>query len=479
MGTEPSKLRNELWRWTASEIAHGVRTRVISSREAVQSSLDRISQVNPKLNAIVELSEREALDAADQADKKVAGGDELGPLHGVPTALKMNTDQAGHVTADGVPAFKDLVASADSPQAANLRKAGAIFVGRTNTPAFSLRWFANNDLFGRTLNPWDKSRTPGGSSGGASSSVASGMVPISQGNDIGGSVRYPAYACGIYGIRPTVGRVAGWVGPADADQSLSFQSMWVQGPLARSIADLRLGLQVMAKPDPRDPWFAPVPLTGEPLKKPIRVGLVRGTEIVKPQPGVNDALDKAAKWLGNAGYQVEEVSVPALEEAYRLWYLLCLEELRPNLPLIEKEGDDGIRGAIATYFAAGKQWWSETPTLVDYMSGYARRGTLIGQLQQLFETYPILLMPVCAEAAFEQDADVLSLQRGIEVVRANWPLMAIPMLALPGLSAPIHVANGLPVGVQLVGRRFREDVLLEAGEVLEAHTEVTTPIDPR
>ncbi len=479
MSVDHSKSQSELWRWTASELAHGIRTRAISSREAVGSSLARIAQVNPKLNAIVEVSEKEALQAADEADKKVAEGGELGPLHGVPTALKMNTDQAGHVTADGVPAFKDLMVSTDSPQAASLRKAGAIFVGRTNTPAFSLRWFANNDLYGRTLNPWDSKRTPGGSSGGASSSVASGMVALGQGNDIGGSVRFPAYACGIYGIRPTVGRVSGWVGPADGDQCLSFQSMWVQGPLARSIADLRLGLQAMAQPDSRDAWYAPVPLNGDPLKKPIRVGLYRGNEIVKPQPAVNDALDKAAKWLGEAGYQVEEVKIPAMEEAYSLWYLLCLEELRPQLPLIEKEGDAGIRGAVATYYASARKWWAEKPTLVDYMNGYARRGTLIAQLQRLFETYPILLMPVSAEAAFEQDADFSSLERGKEVVRANWPLMAVPMLALPGLTVPVHVADGLPVGVQLAGRRFREDVLFDAGEVIEARTSVKTPIDPR
>jgi amidase len=255
--------------------------------------------------------------------------------------------------------------------------------------------------------------------------------------------------------------------------------MWVQGPLARSIADLRLGLQAMSRADSRDAWHAPVPLTGEPLKKPIRVGLVRGSEIVKPHAGVNEALDRAAKWLGDAGYIVEEIAVPEFEEAYRLWYLLCLEELRPHLPLMDKEGDDGIRGAIRTYYESARQWWAQAPTLVDYMNGYARRGTLIARMQKLFENYPILLTPVSAEPAFEQDADFLSLDRGKQVVRANWPLMAIPMLALPGLSAPVHLSNGLPVGVQLVGRRFREDVLLEAGEIIEARTEVKTPIDPR
>lgn len=469
----------EIWRWTATEIAHGVRTGAISAREAVQSSLNRIEDTNPALNAIVELSAGEALAAADEADRMVKRGDELGPLHGVPVTIKMNTDQAGHATVDGVLAYKNAMAEADSPQVKSLRDAGGIMVGRTNTPAFSLRWFANNDVYGRTLSPWNRDHTPGGSSGGASSSVAAGMVPISHGNDIGGSIRYPAYACGIYGIRPTVGRVSGWVGPADGDQSLSFQSMWVQGPIARSVSDLRLGLQAMSKPDFRDPWFAPAPLTGAPLRRPIKVGVVRGEEIVKLHPGVAQAIDKAAGWLKDAGYQVEEIKVPAFEEAYKLWYLLCIEELRPQVPFMHKEGDDGIRGVFETYFAAARQWWPELPTLGDYMKGYARRGTLIAQVQKIFQEYPILLLPISAEPPFEQDADYLNRDRGVEVIRANWGAMAIPMLSLPGISAPVHVFNGLPCGVQMIGPKFREDILLTAGEVLEARTDVRTPIDPR
>src|SRR5699024_9136974 len=141
-------------------------------------------------------------------DRRRAAGEKLGPLHGVPVAIKINSDQAGYATTQGVVAFKEAIAAEDSPHVASLRRAGAVLMGRSNSPAFAYRWFTNNDLHGRTLNPWDASRTPGGSSGGASSAVASGMVPIAGGNDIGGSVRYPAYACGVVGLRPTVGRVA-------------------------------------------------------------------------------------------------------------------------------------------------------------------------------------------------------------------------------------------------------------------------------
>lgn len=253
------------------------------SREVVQSSLDRIAEVNPKLNALVEVYAEEALHNTDRADRAVSAGEELGSLHGIPMSIKINSDEKGKATTSGVVAFKNNIAAEDAPHVANLRRAGAIFVGRNNSPAFSYRWFTNNDLHGRTLNPWDHSRTPGGSSGGAAAAVASGMMPIAGGKDIGGSVRYPAYACGIMGIRPTIGRVPSRYGSVDQDQSLSVQMMLTQGPLARTVEDLRLALQAMSHFHPRDPIRASVPLSAQPLKGPIRVGLLRDVNVAKWQ----------------------------------------------------------------------------------------------------------------------------------------------------------------------------------------------------
>jgi amidase len=478
LGTKQQKGTEVLWQWTAVELAYSIRTRLISSHEAVTSCLARIEQVNPRVNALVEVSVEEALAAADAADKAVSAGEPLGPLHGVPVAIKVNSDQAGHATTNGVRAFKDNIASADSPHVANLRKAGAVFVGRSNTPAFSYRWFTTNDLHGRTLNPWDASRTPGGSSGGAAAAVATGMVPVAHGNDIGGSVRHPAYACGVAGLRPTVGRVPGWYGPPDQDEALSVQSMLVQGPLARTIADLRVFLAGMTDFDPRDPFYAPVPLTGEPLQRPIRVGLLRDVDVAKPEPAVNRALDTAAAWLTDAGYVVEEVDLPLFAEAYRLWWLLCMEEFRQIMPLVEQVGDEGMKRAAAHYYAVAQDWWGPAPSLAQYMQGYARRGTLIGQLQQFLQDHPLVLLPVSAEQAFEQDADIASVDRARRVMAAQWSMMAIPILGFPALSVPTSVVGGLPVGVQLLGRRFREDTLFDAAEVLEAHADIVTPIDP-
>ena len=466
----------ELWRWSATDIAQAIRTRVISSREATLACLDRIDQTNAHINALVDVSREEALQAADAADRAVAAGESLGALHGVPVSIKVNSDQRGHATTHGVREFKDAVASEDGPHVANLRKAGAVFVGRSNTPAFSYRWFTNNDLHGRTLNPWDAARTPGGSSGGAAAAVATGMVPIAHGNDIGGSIRQPAYCCGVTGLRPTVGRIPSWYGPADQDQALSVQTMLTQGPLARHVRDLHLALVAMSDFDPRDALHARAPLRGDALARPIRVGLLRDAGAATPCAAVNQALDTSAQWLRDAGYQIDEIEDPVFGEAYRLWYLLAMEEFRQLMPLVEKIGDEGMQTAARHYYAVAREWWGDRPSLEQYMNGYARRGTLISKLQRFLLDHPLILLPVSAEQAFEQDADIHSVDSMRRVMAANWSMMAIPMLGFPALAVPTGLANGLPVGVQLLGQRFREDTLLDAGEVIEARAGILTPV---
>jgi amidase len=469
----------ELWRWPAARLAHAIATAQISSREAVQSCLDRIAAVNPQLNALVEVSAEEAREAAAEADRQVAAGTPLAPLHGVPVTTKMNSDQAGHATTNGVAALKDDVAEVDSPQVASLRRAGAILVGRSNTPSFSFRWITNNDIHGRTLNPWDATRTPGGSSGGAASSVAAGMTPIAHGNDIGGSVRYPAYACGVVGLRPTVGRVSSMHRlPEGADPMLAFPSMGVEGPLARSIEDVRLALRCMAAPDARDPVHVPGVTAPPPAPRPLRVGMVRDVGVAAPTSGVNAALDQAAAWLGDAGYVVEEVELPLLGEAYRLWWLLVMEEFRLVMPMVEQFGDDGIKRAAQHYYQVRAEMFGEEPGLTRYMTGYGRRWTLIRQLSEFMERYSTILLPVSSEQAFEQDADLVGVDRMREVIAAQWSMMAVPLLGFPGLAVPTGVADGLPVGVQLLGRRFDEEALLDAGAVIEARAGAFTPIDP-
>ena len=263
---------NDLWALTATEMATLIRQRDVSAREVTESTLSRIDHVNPGCNAIVERCDDEALASADAIDQALALGLDPGPMAGVPVTIKVNTDQKGFATTNGLRIQRDLIAAEDSPVVSNLRKAGAVIVGRTNTPAFSLRWFTRNALHGHTTNPRVPGITPGGSSGGASAAVAAGMGPMAHGTDIAGSIRYPAYACGIHGLRPSLGRVPAFNGTGP-DRHIGAQLMAVSGPLARSIADLRLSLTAMAQPDLRDPWFIAAPMQGSPCPGAPRCAL--------------------------------------------------------------------------------------------------------------------------------------------------------------------------------------------------------------
>src|SRR5664279_3965282 len=293
-----------LWKWDAVALAEGIRARTISSREAVTACVERLRAVNPQLNAVTCDLTDAALAAADRADGAAARaaktGEPLGLLHGVPVTIKENVDQEGCATVNGVAAFRDLVASADSPVVANWKKAGAVIIGRTNTPAFSFRLDTVNDFRGRTYSPWSRTHTPGGSSGGAASSVAAGITPLAHGNDIAGSVRYPAYCNGLAGIRPSFGRVPAYNPTQTAERSMSSQLMSVQGPLARSVADVRLGLAAMSARDPRDPWWTLAPLEWPELPRPIRVAVVTEAHDLagaRLHPSVARALEQAAAAL--------------------------------------------------------------------------------------------------------------------------------------------------------------------------------------
>ncbi|MEU3463996.1 amidase [Streptomyces sp. NPDC006733] len=465
-----------LWDRSAAALAAGIRDKSFSATEVAQSFLARIDATNPALNALVDLRPDEALAQAAAADAAVAAGADLPPLHGVPVATKINTSQRGYASSHGVAAWAGAIAPQDAACVAALRDAGANLMGRSNSPAFAVRWFTANDLHGRTLNPWDSAHTPGGSSGGAAAAVAAGMVPIAQGNDIGGSVRFPAYCCGAVGLRPTMGLVSGSEprGAEEFDSPLSFQTMAVHGPLGWTVDDVRLGLHAMVTPDLCDPVGLPLrPPLGD--AGPVKVAIVRDVGLAKPHPVVNAALDDAARWLSEAGHDVEEVELPLLGEAARLWSLLLYEELRTMMPEIERFGDDAVRVSLASSFAAAAETWGERPTLDAYIKGYARRGTLISRLQQYLGADRVLMTPVAAEPPFEQDADLAGDARVRELLAAQWPMQAVPVLGFPAMSVPTGIRDGLPSGVQLIGGRFREDTLLHVATAIEARSPRTRP----
>jgi amidase len=468
---------DDIWRWSAIRIATAIRRRDISAREALESCLGRMAAVNPKLNAVTVDLSTSAREAADRADAAVASGDELGALHGVPVTVKENVDQQGSATTNGVVGFQSIVAREDSPIVANWRRAGAVILGRTNTPAFSFRLDTVNDLRGRTYSPWSQTHTPGGSSGGAASSVAAGITPLAHGNDIAGSVRFPAYCCGLAGIRPSFGRVPAYNPTQTAERSMSSQLMSVQGPLARSVADVRLGLAAMAARDPRDPWWTPAPIDGPVAPRPIRVAVVTEAHDlggVKLHPSVARALEQAAASMADAGYEIVDDRTPGFTRAKELWFEMQMPEFRHfSLPLIEKEGDDGIRTAVRFMF-------DNIPPAdaLSYMKSLAERARLIREWTLFLDRVPLVLAPICSEPVYRQGFDIESAERTAALWRECATMMAVPVLGLPAMAVPTGVVDGLPMGVQIVGPRFREDLCLAAGEAIEARAGDLTPIDP-
>ncbi|QBR00721.1 amidase [Paraburkholderia pallida] len=459
----------DIWRWEAWQIAEAIARGEISSREAVTSCLQRIDAVNPQINALTHINRESALRAADEADTKRASGEPLGALHGVPVTIKCNVDVTGEPTTHGVLAKRDLIAQTHSPVTSNMLKAGAVIVGRTNTPAFSMRWFTENALHGRTLNPWRSDITPGGSSGGASAAVAAGMCPVAHGNDLAGSVRYPAYACGVTGLRPTAGRVPSWTPSSGELRTFAAQFYAVQGPIARSVHDLRVSLAAMSARDTRDPNWVPAPLEGPAIAGPLRVALVDEIEGMTIAPPIREALQHAARWLEDAGYAVDRATPPDPREGFDIWMDVAMTEISQSFAqTIDEYGDDGAREALHAMLAK----YGGEPTLERYMTGLSRRDRLRRRWNAFFEQYPLVLMPTSLDLPFQWGMDREGVAVMARILDAQLPLKLISALNLPGLSVPIGLHEGVPVGVQIVSSAFREDLCLAAGEAIEQRAQM-------
>ncbi len=468
-------MHSELWKWDATALAEAIRKREISCVEAVTSCSRRMDEVNPQINAVVEDLSEQALLEAELADQMILRGEAVGPLHGVPITTKINVDQKGSATSNGVLAYRELLAEVDSPSVVNLKRSGAVIFGRTNTPCFSWRWFTDNALHGRTFNPWDPARTPGGSSGGAAAAVACGIGPVAHSNDQGGSIRYPAYACGVYGLRPTIGRAPAYNATASAERALIAQLTSTQGPTTRSVRDLALMMNVLSSADHRDPWWVPVPPLEPPRPSPCKVALFMNLPDTKISSDVADALRTAAAWLSEAGYKVEEAEPPHFAETARLWRDLLITEAEEGmLTWIEQLGDDPIRRATNAIKSN-----SSRLDLSAYVRAQARRSTILREWCVFFQTYELLLLPISSEQPFEVDADQAGGEVMLRLLNAQSPLLATAVLGLPGLAAPVGISSGLPTGVQLVAGRFQEDLLLGAARALEMSAPTITPIDPR
>lgn len=461
-----------LWRLSAQELAALVKSRKVSAKEAAVAALARLDAVNPAINAVVDHRPEDVLAQAASVDAAIARGEDAGVLAGVPVTVKVNIDQAGFATTNGLKLQRDAIARSNSPVVDNLRKAGAVILGRTNCPAFSYRWFTTNLIHGDTKNPRDPAITPGGSSGGAGAAVAAGIGHIAHGTDIAGSIRYPAYACGVHGLRPTVGRIAAF-NAALPERPIGPQISAVSGPLARTIGDLRIALAAMSAPDMRDPWWVPAPLEGPDMPK--RAALCLEPDGLEPVAEVKAAVADAAKRLERAGWVVEEITAtPPLREAAELQTKLWIGDgYEAQLEAAEREGDPGalacLRGNWPKVFPFDAMTLSRVLT---------RRATLAREWLQFFETYSVLLMPVSGELPFPDGLDRRDDASFARVWRAQLTQIAIPFMGLPALTVSTGLVGRVPVGVQVVSGRFREDLCLLAGEAIEAGGTPSAPIDP-
>lgn len=464
----------ELWRMSATELAEAIRSRHISSQEVIEAHLRRIEAVNPLVNAVTVALGEQALEAAKAADRAIVAGGALPPFHGVPFTIKGNIDVAGTPTTHGVKALSGAYPARDAPVVERLKAAGAIPIGRTNLATFAVRWHCVSELWGASVNPWDRSRTPGASSGGEAVALATGMSPLGLGGDGLGSLRWPAQCCGVSTLKPTLGRIPDATTAGPGDVAIGAQLTVVVGPMARRVADLRAAFAVLAGPTWRDPWSVPAPLRGPEPAKPVRVALVVDPAGHGTAQQVQEGVRKAARALEDAGYAIDEVEPPSIDVAAKtLLDMLNTPDIRAMWqPLSQMLPADTMRFLSAFYEVAGD------PDPVRTVQSFVTRQSLLRAWGEFQETYPLIVAPIYTDVPFEAGTD-LDDGRVAVTIRGMRMAMAINALGLPAVALPVGIGDGLPQAVQVIGPRYREDLCLDAAAAIEERLGIITPIDPR
>ena len=456
-----------LWQANARDISAGVAAGDLRCADTIGAAIGRMREVNGDLNAVVMDLGDQAMQAAEAADRRLADGAPARLLEGVPVTIKVNIDQTGWATTNGVSAFKDVIAPGDAPVVKNLQDAGAIVIGRTNTPEFSFRATTDNPLHGRTKSPWNDWVTSGGSSGGASSAVMSGIGAIAHGNDIGGSLRFPAWATGAATVKPGLGRVPAYNPSAPAERGMLSQVMSVQGAICRTVGDVRLAMRALIRHDPDDPWQVPIAFDG-PSGVAKKVAFTRNMHEFDLHPAVAEALDNAASALSDAGYDVVEIEPPLLREAAtdanKCLFGETLELLGDD---IAAYGSDTIQRIFADYATIFEPYKGK-----DLHLGMARRSKYVRAWRNFLQDWPLVLTPFMPTPPFKWDRDTEGLDGVREVLEAAIYSYSMNYMGLPAGNVPAHFHDGLPIGVQIVGERFREDLILDACEVIEARAGV-------
>jgi amidase len=436
-----------------------VREGALSPMDLVEAHLRQIESRNPAINAFAIVRADEARREARQAEAAVKRGAALGLLHGLPVTIKDSFDVAGLPTRTGSRMRPDTPAAVDAPAVASLRAAGAIVLGKTNTPEMLAAFETDNFLTGRTNNPWNPERTPGGSSGGEAAAIASFCSPGGLGTDGGGSIRVPAHFCGIAGLKPTPGRIPA----AGHFPSLGYPMglLAVAGPMARDARDLQLLLSVLAGYDPLDPFSVPTPLR-KPDPKGARIGIWEQFYDVPAAPEVRAAVRQAAALLGAAGFTTEEFQPAGLDRAPNVWAALFKWPLSALSKLAEGREDE-------LHWTLQEALPAKEPSAGDLLLNLAARDRLRASFLKQLEKRASVVMPVCGVTAFaHRQRKFLAGESEIGLFQTMMPALLANILGLPAVTVPIAMSSeGLPIGVQLVGRPFEDELLLEIAVRLE------------
>jgi Asp-tRNA(Asn)/Glu-tRNA(Gln) amidotransferase A subunit family amidase len=448
-------------RLSLSQMCSLIRERKLSPAELVRYHFERIGQLNPKLNAFIELRADAALVEAQTAEGAVGREDELGPLHGVPISIKSCIAVAGLKHECGSRSRLGIVAEQDAVLVQRLKKAGAIILGNTNVPEFLMGYHTENPLYGRTNSPWDLERTPGGSSGGEAAAVAAGLCAGGIGSDGGGSVRVPAHFSGICGLKPTPGRI-----PATGhwpDSLGPFALLGVVGPMARTVQDLELLFSVVAGFDAGDAMASPIPLvqvTGKELDD-VTVGYFEEHPDAPVTPETRQAVKRAASALRDSGLRVEPTELDVLSEARDYWWTLFVRLAAERL-LLQFKGREHEVSPILTR--------SDRPlTKEDLLAAWFGRDQLRLRLARQMSRVPVVICPVCSVPAFRHDEREWEIAgKRVSYLGAMRYAQWFNLLGNPAVVVPVGQSpEGLPIGVQLVGRPNEEELILKVAGVLE------------
>ena len=447
-----------------AEITQEIRSKKISPVEIVELHLRRIEALQPKLNAFVHLDSEGAREQARAAESSVLRGAQLGPLHGVPLTIKSCIDVAGWPCPAGSLLRKDYVANQDAPLVSRWKAAGAILLGNTNTPEFLMAYETDNRLTGKTSNPWNLAHSAGGSSGGEAAAIAAGCSAGGVGSDGGGSIRVPAHFCGICGLKPTPGRVpaTGHFPPGAG----AFSWIGVVGPMARTIADVRLLFEVIAGPDPGDALSAPVPSRAyrEGELRGMRIGILESDALGIATAETRTAVERAAKSVGERDFTVEPFRLDGLDRALDLWWFF-FGPVIGNLIRQSVAGREAhISPMLLEYLSCTTS--GNSITLDQFTKACADRDLLRAEILRQMRDTPVLLSPVSISPAFRHGQGNYHPGTGYrDTMRfSQW----LNLTGFPGASVPVGVSSeGLPIGVQVIGRPFEDELVLAVAEALE------------